>query len=311
MMNQPTTSPPQSNADIRLLKLSEIPTTAGTQIRASINKEALDEYAEAMKDATNKFPPVVVFHDGNRYILADGFHRVLAATRNGFRDIVAEVRKGAKSDALKYALSANAAHGIQRTNLDKRRSAEMALHEWPNLSDVELGRICAVSHTFVADVRRSIQPATVAGSPRIGADGKARRLPVPSYPNAPATQPRDKTGFPIPKNILEGWNLAVAEFETFREIQKWKSKFQKFQEAIDRPVIYGEVNCNSVFADLSNAWNSIKQITPYAVCLKCQGLMPKDCPRCKGRGYVSELFWKNENPEEKEFRVKVMRGDLN
>src|SRR3954462_9709856 len=95
----------------KLLKLSDVVTTAGTQIRARINEDTVDEYAVAMLDAENKFPPVVVFHDGNQFILADGFHRMLAASRNGFKDIEADINKGTKSDALKFALSANAAHG--------------------------------------------------------------------------------------------------------------------------------------------------------------------------------------------------------
>jgi hypothetical protein len=162
-----------------LLKLAQIITTAGTQIRARIDGETVDQYAEAMQDAANKFPTVVVFHDGSQYILADGFHRVMAATRNGFLDIEADVRKGTKSDALKFALSANTSHGLRRSNLDKRRSVELALAEWPKLSDRELARICAVSDHFVGDVRpvstaiRSQLPST-----RTGADGKERRMPA-------------------------------------------------------------------------------------------------------------------------------------
>ena len=90
------------------LKLTEIVTTAGTQVRARLDTDTVDEYASAMVDGA-VFPPVVVFHDGNRYILADGFHRIMAAQRNGFKDFECDVRKGAKSDALKFALAANSA----------------------------------------------------------------------------------------------------------------------------------------------------------------------------------------------------------
>ena len=168
------------------VKLAIIVTTAGTQVRAKICDETVTQYAEAMVDGA-KFPPVVVFHDGSEFILADGFHRVMAAARNGFKDILADVRKGTKSDALKFALAANAAHGLKRTNADKRRSVELALAEWPKVSDSELGRICAVSHTFVASVR-PVQPATVAGceAKRTGKDGKERKLPAKSRKPDPA-----------------------------------------------------------------------------------------------------------------------------
>lgn len=166
------------------LKLQDVVTTAGTQIRAKIDAEAVADYAEAMTEGA-KFPPVIVFHDGTEYILADGFHRVMAAARNGFKDILSEIHKGTKADALKYALGANCAHGIKRTNADKRRSVELALTEWPKLSDAEIARVCAVSQPFVGEVRKSIQPITVIGSTRIGSDGKERKMPTPKAPVEP------------------------------------------------------------------------------------------------------------------------------
>lgn len=160
------------------LKLQDIVTTAGTQIRAKIDAEAVSDYADAMTDGV-KFPPVVVFHDGSEYILADGFHRVMAASRNGFKDILAEIHKGTKADALKYALGANAAHGIKRTNADKRRSVELALAEWPKLSDRQIAEICAVSNNFVSEQRKSQLSSDDSSEPqtRIGRDGKERKMP--------------------------------------------------------------------------------------------------------------------------------------
>lgn len=191
----------------KLLKISSVVTTAGTQIRAKIDVDTVEQYAEAMQDATNKFPPVVVFHDGSQFILADGFHRVMAAARNGFTDIDAEVNKGTRTDALKFALGANSTHGLKRTNADKRRSVELALAEWPKISDREIARICFVSAEMVGDVRPKNQLsdsdschkckdcgaeidsradhftgqclACHKSNPptRIGADGKERRMP--------------------------------------------------------------------------------------------------------------------------------------
>ena len=172
------------------LSLSEISTQGGTQIRAKIDIETVDAYANAMLDG-DKFPPVVVFHDGNRYIMADGFHRILAMTRNGGKEIEADVHKGTKSDALRYALGANSTHGKPRTNMDKRRSAMLALEEWPKLSDRELAKICAVHHDLVADVRKTQLADSASSSepePRIGADGKSRRMPK-KHTEAPAPAP--------------------------------------------------------------------------------------------------------------------------
>lgn len=196
----------------KLLKLSEIITTAGTQIRASINADAVDQYAEAMLDSANKFPPVVVFHDSKEYILADGFHRVMAASRNGFKDIEAEVRKGTKSDALKYALSANATHGIRRTNADKRRSVELALSEWPKLSDREIARICAVGNKFVGDVRSELcLEHSSKNETRIGADGKTRKLPTRK--TASDSEPEPEEERPRVRTLDEEWKQALGKAE--------------------------------------------------------------------------------------------------
>jgi ParB-like chromosome segregation protein Spo0J len=50
----------------------------GCQVRAETLDERIEEYAEAWRDGA-KFPPVVLFHDGEHYWPGDGIHRVLAA----------------------------------------------------------------------------------------------------------------------------------------------------------------------------------------------------------------------------------------
>lgn len=154
------------------LNVSEIVTTAGTQIRVAIDGQIVTEYAEAMR-AGAEFPAIVVFRDGSQNILADGFYRLAATREHGRDEIVAEVRRGTRSDALKYALSANAAHGLRRTNADKRRSVEMALAEWPKLSDRKIAEMCAVGNALVGEVRRQVfESNTCQDQSRIGKDGK-------------------------------------------------------------------------------------------------------------------------------------------
>lgn len=62
------------------LELSLIRTDGGTQPRAGLNPELIDEYAKAMTEGA-KFPPVTVFYDQISYWLADGFHRLEAAKK--------------------------------------------------------------------------------------------------------------------------------------------------------------------------------------------------------------------------------------
>jgi hypothetical protein len=142
--------PPQ----IEQIPLDRIRSEPATQIRAVIHPATVAEYAKAMTDPVNEFPSVVVFREGESYILADGFHRVAAARQNGFTHIRAEIRGGSQAEALRYALGANTGPGLPRTYKDKRRSVALALAQWPELSTREIARICAVSDPFVAAWKR-------------------------------------------------------------------------------------------------------------------------------------------------------------
>lgn len=134
--------------------IDDIVTDAGTQIRTSINEEKVGEYAESMRNGST-FPPIRLIHDGSRYILADGFHRLFAAMRINEIAIKAEVEPGTLRDAVKIALSANSKHGLPRTNEDKRRSVLKALadSEWCGWPARDVARLCDVSHTMVIRIR--------------------------------------------------------------------------------------------------------------------------------------------------------------
>jgi hypothetical protein len=153
----------------RLIKLDEISIYGGTQTRAATNDEAIEQYAEDM-EAGAEFPPIVAFYDGAKYWLADGFHRYLAAKRNDYSEIAADVREGGRSAALEHALGANATNGLFRTAEDKRHSVEVALEEWSDKSNAVLAELCRVSVEFVRKQRQKLDkpgPATVTGK-----DGK-------------------------------------------------------------------------------------------------------------------------------------------
>lgn len=155
-----------------LIKIEDIKTEAGTQTRAMISEQVVGEYAEAMEDGA-VFPPVVVFHDGTTYWMADGFHRIMAAARNSFTDIEAEIRKGTRQDALIYALGANVTNGLRRTNADKCHCVQIALKEFADWSDRRVAEACGVSQPFVSKLRpQVITVITSAPTTRIGRDGK-------------------------------------------------------------------------------------------------------------------------------------------
>ena len=59
------------------LNLAVIRIDGGTQARAKIDDDVVQEYAAHMRDG-DQFPPITVFHDGSDYWLGDGFHRYFA-----------------------------------------------------------------------------------------------------------------------------------------------------------------------------------------------------------------------------------------
>lgn len=132
------------------IKLDLIRTDGGTQPRAAIDFEALDDYTDAMA-AGMKFPAVVLFYDGDCYWLADGFHRVKAADQAGLEEICCEIHQGTLQDAQWYSFSANKTNGLRRTNEDKGRAVQAALThpKGTSLSDRQIAQHVGVDHTTV------------------------------------------------------------------------------------------------------------------------------------------------------------------
>jgi DNA-binding NarL/FixJ family response regulator len=164
---------------VKLVSLSEISVDSGTQIRAAIDQQVVADYAEAMTNGA-QFPPVVLFHDGNTHHVGDGFHRIMAAQRNQFRDIPADVRVGTQQDALWFALGANKQHGKQLTSADKKRAIIVALTTWPNRSNRELAAQIGCSDVYISRIRSTDQNTFApAGARVIGRDGKSYPVSTP------------------------------------------------------------------------------------------------------------------------------------
>jgi ParB-like chromosome segregation protein Spo0J len=136
------------------LRLNEITLDQKCQPRKELDKDTVNEYIERMQEG-DKFPPVVVFDDGEKKWLADGFHRYEASKLTGFMDITAEVKEGSRRDAILYSVQANADHGKRRTNADKRKAVMTLLNdlEWSKWSDREIAKRCLVSNRFVSNLR--------------------------------------------------------------------------------------------------------------------------------------------------------------
>jgi hypothetical protein len=129
--------------------------------------------------------------------------------------------------------------------------------------------------------------------------------PAKPKPQKPKPQARDKTGYPIPDEILSDWKRAEAFNETLRTITEVKTLVG--QKLTDKDIIFAEIH-NSILAELGNAFNDLKQVLPYAVCPTCQGRVRANCTTCRQRGFVSKFFFDTCIPQEtKNIRERAMK----
>jgi ParB-like chromosome segregation protein Spo0J len=145
-----------------MLKLNQLTLDGGTQSRVKIIQEAVDEYAEALINGA-RFPSVLVYFDGVKYYLTDGFHRFFAHQKAGKTEIEAQVVNGTLRDAILRSKSVNHDNGRHRTNEDKRNAVMEMFEdfEWQFWSDLEIAKACKVSQPFVANLRGKDKPEKV------------------------------------------------------------------------------------------------------------------------------------------------------
>jgi ParB-like nuclease domain len=207
---------------IQTLLINEISIDPNLQSRVSINKNVVDDYAEAIQ-STDTLPPLTVFHDGICYFLADGFHRLQAHKNLGRDRVSVKVIDGGRRDAFLFALSANAEHGLRRSHADKRRAAQMALED-PELgqcSNREIAKLCKVSHSFVNATRESLKPKPVI-------------KPSVAQTNWPKHEPRVET-FPHDLSDEDILQEPYTELDEVRDINK--SLAEELERANDRVAI--------------------------------------------------------------------------
>jgi ParB-like chromosome segregation protein Spo0J len=140
------------------IELKKIRLDGGTQPRVKIDETTVQSYTEVLLDGKD-MPDITVFFDGADNWLADGFHRYHAHKRAGLTEINIQVINGTKRDAFIFSLSANAKHGLPRSNEDKRNSVKSCFEdiELSELSDKEIAKICDVSAMTVGRVRKLLQ----------------------------------------------------------------------------------------------------------------------------------------------------------
>jgi uncharacterized ParB-like nuclease family protein len=172
-----------------MLAIARIRTDGGTQTRACIRPEVVEEYAAL----NGEMPPVIVFYDENGvYWLADGFHRLEGRKKQGKSDIECDIREGSLRQAVLYSFTANHKHGLRLSSEDKRYAVAKALNdaEWSKMSDRWIADLAGCSHTLVSEMRSQLAESASSkeNSPskpkkRKGKDGVVRKV-KPKKPKA-------------------------------------------------------------------------------------------------------------------------------
>ncbi len=143
---------------MKKLNILNIRTDGGTQPRLELDQGMVKDYAEKMRDGI-VFPPIIVFHDGSEYWLADGFHRYFATKSNALTTIEAEVKQGTLRDAMLFAWSANNRHGKPPKPEDIRAIIRKMFEdeEWSKWSNVQIAKQLEVSISTVQRLRVAYQ----------------------------------------------------------------------------------------------------------------------------------------------------------
>jgi len=267
------------------------------QLREATNTDVINEYAEKF----DNLPPLKVFHDGEHFWLADGFHRYAAAQKLKRQSLVCEVEDGSKRAAILYACGANQAHGLRRTNSDKRRAVERLLadEEWRGWSDRKLAEAAGVSQPFVGTVRREVI-TVITSNP-----GRTVTVDTWDEPEAEKPTPEKRTGtdgkqYPVKKKQAEPEpqvepvespanddDKYAAHKVTASEINGLASRVRQWQKdlAEKKRLTGGEyIDMDPIIDKVDVLVRMVRDMAFSGECSACQG---KGCKECRRLGWVS------------------------
>ncbi len=172
------------------VKIEDIAWDLTIQCRENINMEAVKDYAERIEDGETP-PPITLFKsDDGRYYVGDGWHRLNAYKNLDILECEADIRPGGREAAFWFACLANRDNGVHRTSADKRKTVQLILTEYPQLSSRQIAERAGVSHHTVDAVRGSI--GRLPNAPVTTKDG--RQYPAkrkPGRPPKPQPQPEE------------------------------------------------------------------------------------------------------------------------
>ncbi len=271
------------------------------QARATVDHEAVAEYAEAY-GAGATLPPLEVWSVSGKLYLVDGFHRFPAAAKAGVTFLrVRVVGQGTLDEAVWYATSVNQTHGVRRTNEDKRRAVRMALESpiGQEQSTAALAQHLGVSRPFVAKLRseweaaqtaaRAPQGATVAPSAPAAPEGSE---PPPQgatvAPSAPKRTGRDGKRYPARLAPEEPTPTPTAQpMPTYGPaLEETAADLARVRRSARARIPEGLNALRQELERLTRKAETACRTRVPIVCANCQG---SGCQTCGRRGWVTSV----------------------
>ena len=218
---------PQTAAKSVPLRREVLTRDPEVQARAKLDQKTVRHYSELMLDGV-EFPPLVVFDDGEKLYLADGWHRDAAAELAGIDVFPCDVKKGTRRDAMLFCIEANVRHGLGLTRADKQRAVALLLKdpEWSRWSNREIARVTGYSNNQVGRYRDKLRPETV-GAPRLTMRmGQVVTVRTDTRTRMPKEQPPKIWPEPVqldsPPNYLANW-LYYLQRMTPEHLIRWRN----------------------------------------------------------------------------------------
>jgi len=301
-------------ATTKLVTLESIDFPGSPHVRAQKpDPEIVAHYAQCYADK-KPMPPVVVFYDPElkKFYLADGLHRCAAHEQLKRTAVMANVIEGPYMEALRYALTANANHGVRRSNADKRKCIAQALKQWPEVANMQIARLADVDDKTVASVRSEMEESgkLKASDTRVTTDGKT----IPATKEVRKSGPtidveeivKDALGNVIPDGVIGYWKRTPEVRDRIDMFREMLSVFRQIVKVEDP--MYGEVNFTGVMGDMERIIVSLETAIPHVVCPQCQGhpeTQKHGCRMCIGRGLISKFRWQTAVPVETKKMVEA------
>lgn len=271
------------------LPINEIVSDERCQTRAATDESVVEEYRTAYV-AGASMPPIEVFRVGGVAVIVDGTHRYLAASLAAVRWLeVVEVGSGSWDEAQWYALAANKAHGLRRSNADKRRTVEVALRN--PIAQEQSSRVvaeqCGVDHKTLEKIRRELQAAGEVAPRKTRTDSLGRQQPAAKSLEKPGdvgkvATPDPEPGAGTPHDDSTPSVLPAYADDYAQQADAILALRRVVVTALGRHGEATHQTMHRVRDALTDAARILGHATPV-VCPQCQG---PGCRRCGERGWI-------------------------